>query len=448
MNQIMKKLSLILLLASFQLFSQEKWTLDDCVTYAISHNLQLNDFKYDTQSNQETYKQSARSLLPNINATGDYNLRFGRSIDPNNNSIVTNNFFSNNYSLEFRMELFGGFQKVNTIKLSKLLYKAIQEETLQEKYLLAFRVMSYFYDILFSEGLVAISHDQQNLSHSNYDLVNKQIDLGLKAEADLYEAESLLMTDNLKVTQSKNQLAAAKLKLIQEMNLKNTNDISIMVKMTDVIDEFGASNEKSDSIFFKAKTFMPIISAKELRVEAAQKQVAVSRGGLFPSLSLYGGYGTGYFETSTDSSGKIISFKEQISDNIFKFLGITLNIPITNGWSSNSKIKQQKITLMRERNNLEVQERELYQYIDELVLKYKLLLAEYEQSNQKVKTQNLSFEIAQKRYEKGLISSLELITAKNLLGNGQNENLQLRLLLEVNKKTLDFYKGLPIFNIN
>ena len=448
MNQKINKISLVLLLISSQLFSQEKWTLNDCVSYAVDHNLQLNDFKYNSQSNKETYNQSVRSLLPTINATGDYNVRFGRSVDPNNNGIVNTDFFSNNYSLEFRMDLFKGFQKINTIKLSKLLYNANKQETLQQKYLLAFRVMSAFYDILFYEGLTEISIEQQSLSQANYDLVNRQIELGIKAGADLYEAESRLLADKLKVTQSKNQLNAAKLKLIQEMNLEDAVDISIISEESSWVNELDISNEKSDSIFSKAMTFMPIIEAKELRVKAAQKQVAVSRGGLFPTLSLYGGYGTGYFQTLTNANGETIPFKDQFRDNTFKFIGISLNIPITNGWASHSKIKQQKITLLREENNLELQEQELFKTINELVLKYKSLVIEYEQSTQKVKAQLLSFETAQKKHEKGLISSLELYTSKNLLGNAQNENLQVKLLLEVNKKTLDFYKGLPIFNIN
>ena len=103
---------------------------------------------------------------------------------------------------------------------------------------------------------------------------------------------------------------------------------------------------------------------------------------------------------------------------------------------------------MRAQNNLEVQEQLLYQTIQQVVQQYEALLVEYEQSNQKMKAQAAAFAIAQKRYEKGLINALELFTAKNLFANAQNENLQVRLRTEVNKSTLDFYRGFPVFNIN
>jgi outer membrane protein TolC len=59
----------------------------------------------------------------------------------------------------------------------------------------------------------------------------------------------------------------------------------------------------------------------------------------------------------------------------------------------------------------------------------------------------LYFEIAQKKYDKGLISTIDLFQTKNFYTVAQNENLQLRLKLKVQKKTLDFYLGLPVFNI-
>ena len=167
------------------LFAQKTWTLDECVSFALENNLQLNDFEYNNLSNRETYRQSIRNLLPSVNASSSYTVNFGRSTDPFTNDIVTTDFFTNNYSLESSIDLFQGFQKINAIKASKFLYKATQEEVMQQKFLLAFRVMQAFYDIEFSNGLVAISKEQLAVSQSNYDLVEKQIELGLKAGADL-----------------------------------------------------------------------------------------------------------------------------------------------------------------------------------------------------------------------------------------------------------------------
>jgi outer membrane protein TolC len=428
--------------------AQETWTLDECVTFALENNLQLNDFEYNNQANRETYRQSIRNLLPTANAFSNYTINFGRAEDPNTGTFVTQDFFSNSYSLESAIDLFQGFQKINSIKASKFLYEATQEEVLQQKFLLAFRVMQAFYDIQFFEGLISISKEQLTVSQSNFDLVEKQIALGLKAGADLYEAESLLLTDKLNVTQSKNQLAAAKLALIQEMNLENTSAIEIQQNLDEVADNFTPEEIKSDSIYSMARDFLPLLKAQELRTKAAKKQVAISRGRLYPSLSLFAGVGTGYFETRRDTLGNTLPFREQFRDNTSQYIGVNLRVPISNGWSARSRVKQSKIERLRAENNLKTQEQILFQAIQQLVQDYNSLLVELVQSNQKVEAQNLAFTIAQKRYEKGLINALELFTAKNLFASAQNENLQVRLRSEINKSTLDFYRGLPVFAIN
>ncbi|MFS4454713.1 TolC family protein [Maribacter sp. 2304DJ31-5] len=448
MKQYVKTSLFLLLLVYANGRAQEKWTLDACIQYALEHNLQLKDFTYNAASGRETYRQSIRDVLPNINGSTNYIVNFGRSTDPFTNDVVTTDFFSNSYNLNGSIDLFQGFQKMNTIKASKFLYKAAKEETAHQKYLLAFRVMQAFYDIQFFEGLLGISKEQQTVSQTNYELVKKQVDLGLKAGADLYEAESLLLTDKLNVTQSANQLAAAKLRLIQEMNLEDIPDIEIQVGLQENSLDSTSTEIRSDTIFNTAKNFVPLIKAQALRAKAAKKQVAAARGDLFPTLSLFGGYRTGYFETTRDTLGITIPFREQFKDNTSQFIGVSLSVPITERWSRRSRVKQRKIAYERAQNNLDIQKQELLQTIQQLVQEYNSLMVELNQSTQKVEAQNLAFTIAQKRYEKGLINALELFTAKNLFASAQNENLQVRLRSEINKSTLDFYRGLPVFNIN
>jgi outer membrane protein TolC len=289
--------------------------------------------------------------------------------------------------------------------------------------------------------------EQQEISQANYDLVNKQVELGIMAGADLYEAESNLLGDKLLVTQNQNLLANAKLILLQELNLTGVDDI-VLQESLQALPEETTESVSVDSLYETARGFVPLVKSQEYRVSAAKKQMQATRGGLFPSLSLVAGYGTSYFETNTDDDGNIIPFRTQFKDNTSKFVGAELSIPISNGWANHSRVKQQKIAYLQAKNNLEIQEQELFQLIQQLVQTHNSLLVELDQSNKRVQAQELAFTIAQKRYEKGLINALDLFQAKNLYGVAQNENLQVGLRLRVNKSTIDFYSGLPIFNIN
>ena len=448
MNIKIKHILFLLLLVSLPSSAQQSWSLDECINYAITHNLELKNQEYTVASSKETHKQAVRNLLPSINGSASYDVRYGRSVDPNNNNIIDTDFFSNNYNLNSSLDIFRGFQRINSIKATKYIYKAVQEDAQQQKYLLAFRVMSAFYDIRFFQGALKIAKEQVSISDTNYAFVKKQLELGLIAQADMYEAESVLLTDKLAVTQAENQLAAAKLNLIQEMNLENVSTITLKADALD-LKKVADTTLQTNTVYSKAQTFLPSIKAGQLKVKAAQKQVAIARGSLYPSLSLFAGYGTGYYETNTDEiTNEIISFKNQIRDNASRSIGLSMNIPISNKWSGRSEIKQQKIALQQAENNLKIQEQELYKLIQQLVQEKNALEVENLQSLKKLKAQELSFSIAQKKYEKEMISAVELYQAKVLYTTAQNENLQVQIRLKVNQSTLDFYNGLPVFTIN
>tara|TARA_R110000868_G_scaffold848_4_gene6405 strand:- start:1016 stop:1384 length:369 start_codon:yes stop_codon:yes gene_type:complete len=120
MNQKFKIATLLICSIWGSIIAQQTWTLDECVTYALEHNLQLNDFEYTNQGNRETYRQSVRNLLPSVNASSSYLISYGRAEDPNTGTFVNQDFYSNNYSLESSIDLFQGFQKINSIKASKI----------------------------------------------------------------------------------------------------------------------------------------------------------------------------------------------------------------------------------------------------------------------------------------------------------------------------------------
>lgn len=428
--------------------AQESWSLDACISYALDHNLMVEDFQLSEASWEETYKQSYREFLPYVGGGMGYNIRYGRSVDPNTNVITNTNFFSNNYSVNASVEIFRGFQRSNAIEASRFLLKAAQQDIRHEKYLLAFRVMTAYYDVLFYHEQLKISQEQVTVSQSQYDLVKRQIELGLKAGTDLHEAEAVLISDQLVVTQTQNNLKASLMTLYHEMNLENTVDFIIDTTEINFQSDFNDLEQNPESVFQSALALLPDIRARQLRLEAAEKEMAITRGNLYPGLNISGGYGTGFYETRLNSTGEIIPFGNQFRDNASYYIGLTLNIPIVDRGRIRSGINQQKIAVRQTVNQLNIQKQEIEKLIRKLVLDYKAAQAELLQSRQSEASAKLVAEVAQKKYEKGLVSIIEFNLTKSMYAKAQNENLQIRLKLLVLEKTLNFYKGLPVFDIN
>ena len=432
---------LICLVGSF-IHAQKVWSLEECIKYALENNLKIKDLDYAMQLNKEQKKQAYRDLLPTIDGFASYEVNRGRSIDPNSNSFVNQSFFSNDFSLTSTIDIFRGFQKINSIAAAKYLHLAASEDKNQEKFLLAFEVMNAFYDVEFYKGLVLNSVEQKETTELNYTQIKKQIELGLKAESDQYEVEANIANDKLIIEQNKNLMDLALLKLKQLMNLDQRDfDVNFIMEEQETNDTFSV-----DSVYAKSLEFLPLIKGERFRNKVAKKNVAKSRGELYPRVSFMAGIGSGYYETTTDANNNTIPFKEQIDRNTASIIALRVNVPIFNKWATRSKIKEQKIALQRAENSLKTKEQELLRTIQEAIQNFEAFKVEFEKSNANLKSTELAFRIAQRKYEKGLINFIELSQSQNLFTNAKNQYLQTVMKLKVQEETIKFYHGISNLN--
>lgn len=439
-------LTFLFLLLAFRVEAQKIWTLQDCVDHAIEHNLQAKDRRFQSASLEEEKKQSVRAMLPTIQAFSSYSISYGRSVDPNTNAVVSNDFFFNNYGLDADISLFQGFQKHHHKAAVRFIYQATLKGNEQEEYLLAFRVMNSFYDVVFYKGALKNAKDQILISETNKVFIEKQIEVGLIPGSDIHLAESVLIGDQLQVLSAENNLHAARLRLSHEMNLPNQSDELSLVHDENSL-PIVTGHYILDSMYSNAQG-LPVIEAQEFRIQSATSRLKQSRGLLSPSLSAFAGYGTGYFETNVDADQNVIPFDRQIKDNASQYIGVSLNIPILDGWTRRSQVNQRKIDLLREMNTLEIQKQQVKQTIQEAYAAQRAATSEYEMSTENVASLQIAFDIAQKKYEKGLFSSLDLYRAKSLLSQAQNATLQLKMKSIMLSKTLDFYAGIQVFNFS
>ena len=104
-------LTVIFSLGTESLNAQEKWSLDKCIAYALENNLEIESKSLVNESQEEKYSQSKRNRLPWLEAGSGYRINYGKSVDPNTNVVTTNNFASNNYSVQGGIVLFEGFMR-------------------------------------------------------------------------------------------------------------------------------------------------------------------------------------------------------------------------------------------------------------------------------------------------------------------------------------------------
>ena len=75
----------------------KKWTLTECIEYAVKHNIEVKQSDNQIQSLKVQKNTLKNSFLPDLNAGASQNFTFGRSLNQDNtyeNSNIQNSSFS------------------------------------------------------------------------------------------------------------------------------------------------------------------------------------------------------------------------------------------------------------------------------------------------------------------------------------------------------------------
>ena len=438
---MIKKFILILILvfvAGNALIAQNNWNLSQCISFALKNNIGLKKMEVGEKLAIENFRQSKRNLLPGISASSTAGFSFGRSVDPNTNGIVNNQFFNNSYDLSASMTLFNGLKMINQIEYQKYVKQATEMNRLNAIDDLAFQVMTSYFDILYYQGILKITEKQVEASGINLKKVERQVELGMKSKTDLYEMRANYETEELKRIQAENSLKTANLQLRQYLNLMDTIQVTLVEEQNPMI---AAQIPEQQSLFSSYLEWSPNFQSYQALLKASRKQLSISRALLYPSVTAYGSVQSGYYETNKDENDKTIKYGKQLDNNLSQYLGTTVSIPIFSKWSSRSEIKKAKLEVEQAQNTLDEQKQKLYFEMQNNLNDLEAIEKEYNQYQKQLEADKLAFQAAEKKIEQGVVSVVDFYIAKNRFANSESQVLKSRLQWEIKKKALDFYAG-------
>ena len=425
-------------LAGNTLVAQRKWSLNQCISYAIENNTNLRQYEIQEKMSKESLTQSKRDLLPGISASASARLSFGRSVDPITNDIINNEFFNNSYGISSSITVFDGFRLQNRIQYEKFRKQASEFNRLNAIDDLAFNVMVAYFDVIYYKGMLQIADEQVETSRLNLKATEKQVDVGLKAKTDLLEMKANLEMEELRKIQMGNSLKSAMLTLRQNMNLGGDSELEIDEENYQVV---SGNIPEMNQLFSSYTSWSPYYQSFVSQVKVGEKNLALSRAELYPSISAGGSINTGFYETYKDNKGNVIGFRDQIKYNKSQYLGASLNIPIFTRWLSRSNIKQAKLDLELAKAKLESEKQKMYFEMSQNLNDLEAFGKEYVQYEKQRDVDQLSYQTAEKKLDQGLVSVIDYYLVKNRFANTKSQVLRAKLQLEIKRRTLDFYLG-------
>lgn len=148
-------LAIASLLSGNYVFAQDavkQWSLEECIQYAIEHNIDLKQKEQEQESRKVDLHTSKYSWLPALNGSLGQSFQFGRSTSKSG-VIVDQNAANSTLGINLDMPLFDGLKIPNDIAARKLDLKASIENLNKAREDLSINIASYYLQVPYNRTL-------------------------------------------------------------------------------------------------------------------------------------------------------------------------------------------------------------------------------------------------------------------------------------------------------
>ncbi|UKJ08623.1 TolC family protein [Solitalea lacus] len=452
----MKKPIILFVASIFLLFNkvyaQDKFTLEQCVSYALEHNLNIKQAKYTQAISEVNYSQSKLNLAPTVNANISQYNNFGRSVNQVTYAYSNNTTNNLNYGAGANWEIFGGLQRLNQLKQTKFTLMADQTYVEKIKQDVSLNVVNQFLLTMFGEEQVNNLTNQLKVSQEQLAIAKKKADVGTITEADYLQFKAQVANDETNLTSAQNQLEIASLELKQLLNLEPQQTFGIIRPSDAAMVEASKSAYEAVYVYNEALKINPSIKVAEYQSLASERAVSVAKGAFYPSLNLSANVGSYYSwnyylpvdPANPNGPDYRPTFKDQYNTFLGKSINLSLNIPIFNGLQSRNSVKKAKISYENTKASEVLAKNQLNKTIAQSVADLKAAEKKYASAQISFESLKKAYEFSQKRFDVGLINSLDLNIAKTNYSKAESEALQAKYDMVFKSKVIDYYLGKPL----
>jgi outer membrane protein len=475
----MKKIFLSSLLVFFYLFitaqlvpasrEDKKLTLQQCVETALNNNFDVQQRGLQAQTAEVNWKQAKLNLLPDLNGSASHGISQGRSIDPFTNSYINEQYNYANYGLSSGVTLFQGLSAQNLIKQNSLSYQASKMDWQQAKDNATINIILAYLQVLNNEDILAQAQNQAEYSQKQVErleILNKE---GAIAPSLLSDLRGQYANDQLAIINSKNALETSKITLSQLMNVPYDKNMELeKINPETLAIKYEVTPE---NIYQTALQQFAQVKAVVLRKQSTEAAVKVARGQLFPRLTFNVNANTNYSSAASQSillnttdvastdyvvvngtqtpvikkqsnfSSSKISYNSQLNNNLYNVFSLNLNIPIFNSLFQRNQIKLAKINVKNSDLVARTTKTQLQQSIEQAYVNMTSAADRYKTLLEQVAAYEESFGAAEIRFNSGVGTSIDYLTAKNNLDRANINLITAKYDYVLRTKILDYYQG-------
>lgn len=416
--------------------------LKDCMRYAVEHSTKMRIQQADNRDAQIDRRDAILdAFTPQVSGSTYAYYNFGRSIDPETNTYSLTTSFHNGYSLSAGIVLFNGFQAVNNLKITKTAQEmgVTKEQQMEDQICLA--TMEAYCNVLYYSEMEKALRGQVATAEKALQLATKQEELGQKSHADVVQMQSDMAERQYQMTTCRNNLNNAMITLKDAMFWPIDEPLKIDGSIGETMPLL-VHSEDVPMMVEQAKNRLPSVALAEGTLNNARLALKTARWQTLPTLALYGGWSSSYFTYPGKDGYVSTPYFDQIMNNRGEYVQLSMSIPIYDRFSKHSNIAKRK-------NALDRAEADYDQTLQIVEAEVRRAIADRDgtadalrQADTRAALQQEAFALNGKRFEQGLISSIEYQTASNNYLNALAEQLNARLQYFIKNSVVNYYKGI------
>jgi outer membrane protein len=446
-------LLIFLTFLGFASFAQsKKWTLEECVKYAIDNNISIKNIELDTKTAAIDKKGAIGNFIPSLNSNANHSWNIGLNQDPTTGILRNQTTQFSTMGATVGFDIYKGMQNQNTLRRANLSIIAAKYQLTKMQEDVALNVANAFLQVLFNKENLKVQLEQKANNEKQLLRSEELVKAGSVPRGDLLDIKATVAADGLRVINAENALLISKLSLAQLLQLKEFYDFDISDD-TSVKDENNILAQTPIAIYDKAKELRTELKIAKTNLEIAQKNVAIARGGFQPTLQGFYNINTriSYADRFTIVNGAAVAvpappFGEQFIDNKGQSFGAQLSIPIFNGFTVRNNVERSKVNLEKSKIAVEQEELTLQRNVYTAFTDAKGSLNAYESALSALEARQEAYNYAKERYAVGIINSFDFNQSQTLFTAAQSEVLRTKYDYLFKIKILEFYFGIPIIN--
>lgn len=433
-----KLIVFIAILTSVATFSQKKWTLKECVDEALKKNISIQQNKLSLELAKKDVDIARGNFLPNLNGSSSGRFGFGSLIDNISNARISTDNFNASFDLNSNVTIFNGFRNTNTYKQAQLGVESSLFDLKQIENDVSLFVVNGFLNILFAKENLAAAKVQYEISKKQIEAAESRFNSGVIPKGDLLNTQSTAATNLQTVITNENTLDLALLNLAQLLQVPFEGfDVASIDVGTPSANLF---YKNSTTVFYKSLERMPEIARAKLAIENADFNIKLANGFFLPTVTVFGGIGTGYSHRFNEIFSNDYFFK-QLNDNLGYNIGVSLNVPIFNRFQTKNRVAQSVINKEVSQLRLESEKVNLKQTIEQSFLDVRTALKSYEAAKISLEAQKEAFKNAEERYNFGAMTQFDFDQVRTRLVNAQATLIRSKYDYVFKTKVLQFYAG-------